>query len=608
MLAAQNIDYTAYRDDSRQDLLDRAARAARRHRPHRDHAARARAVPGQLGRQRVRHVRLQHLAHLDQRAGQRDAARHRRGRALASTRFTTGSRPARTSRASPSPRRRRRRRSTAAAWAGARARSCRRCSPTSSCSMKPGEFSEPIQSASGFQIVRLNEMRGAERTMVDQLHVRHILLRPNEILDEAAVQQKVRGIRAQIVGGDDFATIAEAVSEDTASAADGGELGWVSPGDTVPEFEQALAKLPLNELSEPIKSRFGWHLIEVLGAPFARHDGRGETRPMRAPDPRKPRPRKSASCGCGGCATRRSSTSAAEPAYGASEHDSLGSRSVGGVAVSQQSTSDRRELRRAGRHRPGHFAGARVAAIRGAPRRARRLGRCSRPRARLLGSRIELRACAEPRRRRPRTRPAACKCCRSRCAAPAEPGTLDTRNAAYVLAMLRRGDRALRRGHGAGARDGAGAKERHHAIGRRVLGAHGAPGRAHGRTAARDAARRQVAARRARDDAPAAARRRGRARPREAREPDSHHAPRFAAAVSHRAAARARARLESARRRERHARQRGDTDHRAGRARARGGRPRRRSGPSRPTRRSRPSRSRAATSSSRCTTTRACRC
>jgi peptidyl-prolyl cis-trans isomerase SurA len=130
--------------------------------------------------------------------------------------------------------------------------------------MKPGEFSAPIQSAGGFQIVRLNEMRGAERTMVDQLHVRHILLRPNEILDDAATQQKIIGIRAQIAGGDDFATVARAVSVDNASASEGGDLGWISPGDTVPEFEQALAELPLNEMSQPIKSRFGWHIVEVL--------------------------------------------------------------------------------------------------------------------------------------------------------------------------------------------------------------------------------------------------------------------------------------------------------------------------------------------------------
>ena len=152
--------------------------------------------------------------------------------------------------------------------------------------MKPGEFSEPLQSAGGFQIVRLNDMRGAERTMVDQLHVRHILLRPNEILDEAAVQQKALGIREQIVGGDDFATVAEAVSEDPASAAEGGDFGWLSPGDTVPEFEQAMAELPINELSEPIKTRFGWHLIEVLER--RSHDTTDEVKrdAMRAPDPR----------------------------------------------------------------------------------------------------------------------------------------------------------------------------------------------------------------------------------------------------------------------------------------------------------------------------------
>ncbi len=130
--------------------------------------------------------------------------------------------------------------------------------------MKPGEYSEPIQAGSGFQIVKLNEMRGAERTMVDQLHVRHILLRPNEILDDAAVRQKLLGVRAQIVGGAEFATVARAVSEDPQSASDGGDLGWISPGDTAPDFEQAIAKLPLKQLSEPIRSRYGWHLIEVL--------------------------------------------------------------------------------------------------------------------------------------------------------------------------------------------------------------------------------------------------------------------------------------------------------------------------------------------------------
>jgi peptidyl-prolyl cis-trans isomerase SurA len=142
--------------------------------------------------------------------------------------------------------------------------------------MKPGEYSAPIQSGSGFQIVKLNDMRGAERTLVDQLQVRHILLRPNEILDDAAVRQKLLGIRAQIVGGDDFGTIAQAVSEDTASAAESGDLGWVSPGDFVPEFEQALAQQAIGELSEPLRTRFGWHLVQVLDQ--RRHDTTDEVK------------------------------------------------------------------------------------------------------------------------------------------------------------------------------------------------------------------------------------------------------------------------------------------------------------------------------------------
>lgn len=130
--------------------------------------------------------------------------------------------------------------------------------------MQPGQFSAPIQSGAGFQIVKLNDMRGAERMMIDQLEVRHILLRPNEILDDAATQQKLVGIRDQLLRGDDFAAIAESVSEDPVSAAEGGMLGWVSPGDFVPEFEEKLASLPLRTLSEPFQTRFGWHIVEVL--------------------------------------------------------------------------------------------------------------------------------------------------------------------------------------------------------------------------------------------------------------------------------------------------------------------------------------------------------
>jgi peptidyl-prolyl cis-trans isomerase SurA len=130
--------------------------------------------------------------------------------------------------------------------------------------MQPGEFSKPIQSGAGFQIVKLNEMRGTQRTTVQQMHLRHILLKPNQILDTAAVKQKIIGIRERIVSGDDFATLAHAASEDPGSANEGGDLGWVSPGELVPEFEKVVAALPLKTLSEPIQSRYGWHLAEVL--------------------------------------------------------------------------------------------------------------------------------------------------------------------------------------------------------------------------------------------------------------------------------------------------------------------------------------------------------
>jgi peptidyl-prolyl cis-trans isomerase SurA len=130
--------------------------------------------------------------------------------------------------------------------------------------MQPGEFSDPIQSGSGFHIVRLNEMRGAERVVVDQVHARHILIAPNALLDEDATRQKLVGVREQILGGDDFAAVANAVSEDAVSSAEGGDLGWVSPDEFVPEFAEKLRTLQAGELSEVFRTRFGWHIVEVL--------------------------------------------------------------------------------------------------------------------------------------------------------------------------------------------------------------------------------------------------------------------------------------------------------------------------------------------------------
>jgi peptidyl-prolyl cis-trans isomerase SurA len=130
--------------------------------------------------------------------------------------------------------------------------------------MSPGEISDPIQSGSAYHIVRLNEVRGSERVMEDQVRARHILLTPNEILDDDAVLQRLRGIRDQILRGDEFGPIARAVSEDPGSAVDSGDLGWIGPGAYVPEFEEQLAQLDIGELSEPFRTRFGWHLVEVV--------------------------------------------------------------------------------------------------------------------------------------------------------------------------------------------------------------------------------------------------------------------------------------------------------------------------------------------------------
>lgn len=129
--------------------------------------------------------------------------------------------------------------------------------------MRAGDVSEAIQTGSGFHLVRVNEVRGAERIMIDQVRARHILITPNELLDDDASYQKLLGVYQQIRAGDDFATLATATSDDTVSAADGGDLGWMTADAFVPEFTEKLEALPVGELSEPFRTRFGWHILEV---------------------------------------------------------------------------------------------------------------------------------------------------------------------------------------------------------------------------------------------------------------------------------------------------------------------------------------------------------
>jgi len=130
--------------------------------------------------------------------------------------------------------------------------------------MKPGETSGLLRSPAGFHIVRLNERRGGlQPTIVQQTRARHILIKVSEIVSESEGRARLLALKERLENKADFAQLARANSEDT-SAARGGELGWLNAGDTVPEFERVMVKLQLNQISEPVRSPFGWHLIEVL--------------------------------------------------------------------------------------------------------------------------------------------------------------------------------------------------------------------------------------------------------------------------------------------------------------------------------------------------------
>jgi peptidyl-prolyl cis-trans isomerase SurA len=130
--------------------------------------------------------------------------------------------------------------------------------------MKPGEVSAVLRSASGFHVVKLVDERNRNQpTVVDQTHARHILIKVNEQTSEADAKTKIDRLRERLVGGANFEELARANSED-ASNARGGDLGWLSAGDTVPDFEHAMDRLAVNEISQPVRTPFGWHLIQVL--------------------------------------------------------------------------------------------------------------------------------------------------------------------------------------------------------------------------------------------------------------------------------------------------------------------------------------------------------
>lgn len=130
--------------------------------------------------------------------------------------------------------------------------------------MQAGDISAPLRSPNGFHILKLTNKRGGNSPLViEQTHARHILIKLSEVVSESDGKKKMDGIKERLDNGEKFEVLARQFSED-GTASSGGDLGWVNPGDTVPQFEKAMNDLKDNQISEPVRSPFGWHIIQVL--------------------------------------------------------------------------------------------------------------------------------------------------------------------------------------------------------------------------------------------------------------------------------------------------------------------------------------------------------
>jgi len=130
--------------------------------------------------------------------------------------------------------------------------------------LKIGQTSDILRSPNGFHILRLIDKRGSNSpVIVTQTHARHILIRLNEVVSENDARNRLTSVKDRIEHGADFGELARLQSDDP-SAARGGDLGWVTPGDVVPEFEHAMDALKPNQISAPFKTPFGWHIVQVL--------------------------------------------------------------------------------------------------------------------------------------------------------------------------------------------------------------------------------------------------------------------------------------------------------------------------------------------------------
>lgn len=134
--------------------------------------------------------------------------------------------------------------------------------------MAQGEVADPIRSPSGFHIIKLLEAKGSikmdEKHTTTKTKARHILIKTNELVNDEEAKKKLLAIKQRLKEGDDFATLARGNSDDKGSALKGGDLGWVAPGALVPPFEEAMNNLAVNQVSDPVQTQFGWHIIQVL--------------------------------------------------------------------------------------------------------------------------------------------------------------------------------------------------------------------------------------------------------------------------------------------------------------------------------------------------------
>lgn len=131
--------------------------------------------------------------------------------------------------------------------------------------LKPGQVSDIIRSPSGFHIIKLEDVRrdNDKKVIVTQTKARHILIKPNTLVSDADAQKKLEKLRQEIQNGADFAKLAKQESDDPRSAAEGGNLGWTSPGDLDKHFQKVMDSLKPGEVSEPFKTQFGWHIVQV---------------------------------------------------------------------------------------------------------------------------------------------------------------------------------------------------------------------------------------------------------------------------------------------------------------------------------------------------------